>query len=91
MYDQSLLMQTLSRFAVVLPARYDLPEALSELTGRFIPVTDATFWSDSVGEARATAPMLAVNHDRAQIFAPHRAVDVWGGLDRSGEGGSAPT
>jgi GAF domain-containing protein len=32
MYDQSLLLQTLSRFAVVLPAYYDLPEALSELT-----------------------------------------------------------
>jgi len=32
MFDQSLLLQTLSRFAVVLPARYDLPEALSELT-----------------------------------------------------------
>jgi hypothetical protein len=33
--------------------------------------------------------MLAINHERAQIFAPHREVDVWGGLDRSGEGGSA--
>ena len=32
MYDQSLLLQTLSRFAVILPARYDLQEALSELT-----------------------------------------------------------
>jgi len=32
MYDQPLLLQTLSRFAVVLPARYDLQEALSELT-----------------------------------------------------------
>ena len=32
MYDESLLLQTLSRFAVILPARYDLPEALSELT-----------------------------------------------------------
>jgi GAF domain-containing protein len=32
MYDQSLLLTTLSRFAVILPARYDLPEALSELT-----------------------------------------------------------
>ena len=32
MYDQSLLLQTLARFAVVLPARYDLTEALSELT-----------------------------------------------------------
>jgi len=32
MYDQSLLLATLSRFAVVLPTRYDLQEALSELT-----------------------------------------------------------
>jgi len=32
MYDQALFLRTLSRFAVVLPARYDLPEALSELT-----------------------------------------------------------
>jgi ANTAR domain/GAF domain len=32
MYDQSLLLQTLSRFAVVLPARYDVQEALGELT-----------------------------------------------------------
>jgi GAF domain-containing protein len=32
MYDQSLLLETLSRFAVVLPARYDLQETLSELT-----------------------------------------------------------
>jgi GAF domain-containing protein len=32
MYDQSLLVQTLSRFAAILPARYDLQEALIELT-----------------------------------------------------------
>ena len=70
----------------VLPER-DLREALSELTGRFFPVTEATYWSDSVGEARATAPMIAINHHRAQILAPHREVDVWGGLDRSGEAG----
>jgi GAF domain-containing protein len=31
-YDQSLFRQTLSRFAVVLPARYDLEAALTELT-----------------------------------------------------------
>ena len=31
-YDQSLFLQTLSRFAVVLPARYDLEAALTELT-----------------------------------------------------------
>ena len=68
----------------LLPER-DLREALTELTGRFIPVTDATYWSESVGEARATAPMVAINHARAQILAPHREVDVWGGLERSGE------
>jgi hypothetical protein len=73
----------------ILPER-DLREALTELTGRFIPVTDATYWSDSVGEARATAPMVAINRHRAQIFAPHREVDVWGGLDRSGEGAADP-
>src|SRR5674476_1324768 len=32
MYDQPLFLQTLSRFAVVLLARYDLEAALSELT-----------------------------------------------------------
>lgn len=32
MYDQPLFLETLFRFAVVLPARYDLEAALSELT-----------------------------------------------------------
>jgi GAF domain-containing protein len=32
MYDQPLFLQTLSRFAVILPARYDLQAALTELT-----------------------------------------------------------
>jgi len=32
MYDQPLFLRTLSRFAVVLPARYDLEAALTELT-----------------------------------------------------------
>jgi GAF domain-containing protein len=32
MYDQSLFLRTLSRFAVVLPAHYDMQETLSELT-----------------------------------------------------------
>jgi hypothetical protein len=66
----------------VLPER-GLGEALGELTGRFIPVTEATFWSDSVGEARQVAPMVAINHHRAQILAPHREVDPWAGIDRS--------
>jgi hypothetical protein len=68
----------------LLPER-DLREALAELTGAFVPVTDATYWSDTVGEARATAPMVAFNHSRAQILAPHTEVDPWAGVNRSGE------
>jgi hypothetical protein len=48
-------------------------------------VTDAVYWSDSAGEARQTAAVVAINHRRAQILAPHREVDPWAGLDRSGE------
>lgn len=48
----------------------DLGQALQELHGRFIPVTDARYWSDAVGAKRAEAPMVAVNHARAQILSP---------------------
>ena len=27
--------------------------------------------------------MVAINHSRAQILAPHREVDPWAGLDRA--------
>lgn len=67
-----------------------LREALDELMGRFIPVTEAVYWSDRVGEARATALIVAVNHTRAQILAPHREVDPWAGLDRSGGAAASP-
>ncbi|HWP61886.1 MAG TPA: hypothetical protein VNO86_00230 [Candidatus Binatia bacterium] len=70
----------------LLPER-DLREALGELVGRFIPVTEALYWSDIVGEARTRALMVAVNHSRAQILAPHREVDPWEGVDRSPAGG----
>jgi len=66
----------------LLPER-DLRDALAELTGGFVPVTDASYWSDTVGEAKQTAIMVAFNHARAQILAPHRDVDPWAGLDRS--------
>jgi hypothetical protein len=68
----------------LLPER-DLHEALTELTGAFVPVTDATYWSDTVGEARTTAPMVAFNHARAQILAPHTEVDPWAGVNRAPE------
>jgi hypothetical protein len=64
----------------VLPNEGSLRQALSQLTGRFIPVTDATFWSDRLGEGRQQAMMVAVNHRRAQILAPHKEADPWAGL-----------
>jgi hypothetical protein len=70
----------------LLPQR-ELREALTELTGAFIPVTDAAYWSDTVGEARTTAHVLAFNHNRAHILAPHTEVDPWHGLDRSAAAG----
>jgi hypothetical protein len=73
----------------LMPGR-DLRTALDELMGRFIPVTEATYWADRVGEARQTAVIVAVNHGRAQILAPHREVDPWAGLDRAGEAPAAP-
>jgi hypothetical protein len=54
----------------LLPER-DVRSGLQELHGRFLPVTEATFWSDALGEAPQTAPMLAVNHARAQILSPY--------------------
>ena len=54
----------------VLPER-SLREALAELTGRFIPITDATYGSEVVGEAPRHAPMLAINRARAQILSPY--------------------
>lgn len=72
----------------LMPER-DLHEALDELMGRFIPVTEATYWADRIGEARATALVVAINHSRAQILAPHREINPWAGLDRSGEAAPA--
>ena len=66
----------------LLPGR-DMREALVELQGRFLPLTDAAYWSDTVNEPRATAQILAFNHNRAQILAPHREVDPWAGMPAS--------
>lgn len=63
----------------LLPER-DLHIALTELIGRFVPVTEAIFWSDALGEARTPAPFLAFNHARAQILAPFKEQDVWAGV-----------
>lgn len=65
----------------LMPSDGNIRHALHELSSRFLPVTDAVFWSDRLGEARQQALILAVNHRRAQILAPHREVDPWAGLD----------
>lgn len=71
----------------LMPGR-DLHEALEDLMGRFVPVTEATYWSDRVGEARKTALVVAINHARAQFLAPFREIDPWAGLDRAASSGS---
>jgi hypothetical protein len=74
----------------LLPER-SLRDALSELHGEFVPVTDATYWSDTVAEARTTSALVAVNHGRAQILAPHHEIDPWAGLDAdAAAAGAAP-
>lgn len=64
-----------------------LRDALAQLTGRFVPVTEATYWSDTLGEARTSSTLVAFNRSRAQILAPHRAVDPWEGIPGGSGGG----
>jgi len=73
----------------LLPER-DLHVALTELIGRFVPMTEAVFWSDALGEARTAAPFLAFNHARAQILAPFKEQDVWAGVVVSAEESTEP-
>jgi len=63
----------------VLPER-TLREALSELTGRFVPVTGACYWSDSLAEPKTAAAFVAFNHARAHVLASYREQDLWQGL-----------
>ncbi len=63
----------------LLPER-GFRDSLAELHGAFIPVTDASFWSERVGELRQTAAFVGVNRARAQVFAPFREVDPWAGV-----------
>ena len=52
----------------VLP-EVGLREALAELTGHFVPVTDATYWSDRLQLPKTDTSFLAFNHARAQVLA----------------------
>jgi hypothetical protein len=57
-----------------LHAGDDLHEGLGKLVGRFLPVTDAVYWSDTLGVDRTEALMVAVNHARAQILVPFQEI-----------------
>ena len=64
----------------LMQGEISLREALSELASPFIPVTNATYWSDRLGEGRRSALLVAVNQRRTQILAQHQEVDPWAGL-----------
>lgn len=53
----------------LLAGAANLREALTDLTGRFLPVTDAEYQAPALGIGPQAALMLAVNHQRAQILA----------------------
>lgn len=68
----------------------DLRDGIEGLSSRFVEVTEATFWSESLNEPRTRAPLVAVNHRRSHVVAPFEERDVWAGVDdgsiRRGEG-----
>ena len=70
----------------LLAGAANLREALTDLTGRFLPVTDARFEASSLRRGPEEAVMVAVNHQRAQILARYaqpedRPVDLPRGLE----------
>jgi hypothetical protein len=71
-----------------LPAVESLREALGELHQAFVPVSEATYWSDALREPRTRALLLAFNHARAQILAPYEEHDPWGDARASVVGGA---
>jgi hypothetical protein len=66
-----------------------LREPLAEPEGRFLALADAVFSSERLNEPRTMAPLLAFNHARAHIIAPHAERDVWAGLG-TGAAGDEP-
>jgi GAF domain-containing protein len=71
MYDQSLFLQTLSRFAVVLPARYDLEEALTELTESVTAVLGLCGSWVTMADDGGLCFVTAVNQASAELERDH--------------------
>ena len=67
MYDQQLFLQTLSRFAVVLPARYDLETALIELTKSIIAVLGVTGSGVTIAGDGKLQFVTAVSHASGEL------------------------
>ena len=63
---------------------------LMELKARFVPVTEATYWSDSLGIPPREAILVAVNHRRTQILAQHHEIETdEPSADEDGDGDAA--
>jgi len=67
LYDQPLFLQTLSRFAVVLPARYDLETALSELTESVTAVLGLSGSGVTMGEDGRLRFVTAVSEASGEL------------------------
>ncbi len=67
MYDQPLFLQTLSRFAVVLPARYDLEASLSELTESVTAVLGLSGSGVTMAEDGRLRFVTAVSHASGEL------------------------
>jgi len=67
MYDQPLFLRTLSRFAVVLPARYDLEYSLTELTESVTAVLDLSGSGVTMAEEGRLRFVTAVGHASREL------------------------
>jgi len=67
LYDQSLFLRTLSRFAVVLPARYDLEDVLEELTKSATTVLGLRGSGVTMAEKGRLHYVTAVNHSSGEL------------------------
>jgi hypothetical protein len=59
----------------------DLRRGVEGLKSRFVQVSEAVFWSESLNEPRSRVPLVAFNHERAHVIAPFEERDVWAGVD----------
>jgi GAF domain-containing protein len=67
MYDQQLFFETLSRFAVVLPASYDLEATLGELTKSVVAVLDLSGSGVTIAKKDQLHFVTAVSHASSDL------------------------